>query len=355
MKKFLSLLMTLILLVQCLPVPALALDQEERAEAYERLAANGFDVEKAMDSYAADLFYYIRRPLQSMNQREILTFRKCVQKAYTSRPLLQELIDLGFDVGENDMDQASDANERALFVKNLLLLAETESLNFEESMTAVQQAVPQYTTLQALEDAAFTLLMKGVDIAAGAYTKAMQGSKFLSQMPKGTTALVTTTKTQHPAAFLQRLYDDFLTGAYKGIYNAGKIVEGVVKFDDSGKELYGLRRDTAALAGVMTSYRRLDSARSILDQLSGNHFGHENLRVACEALGNAYNAFGEELQTLSQTEEGRAKMADGAHAAGAVALPARYWRFARYWEWLGYPAFLAMVAVYFLMVLKPAL
>lgn len=50
-----------------------------------------------------------------------------------------------------------------------------------------------------------------------------------------------------------------------------------------------------------------------------------------------------------------AKMADGAHAAGAVALPARYWRFARYWEWLGYPAFLAMVAVYFLMVLKPAL
>lgn len=50
-----------------------------------------------------------------------------------------------------------------------------------------------------------------------------------------------------------------------------------------------------------------------------------------------------------------AMMADGAHAAGAVALPARYWRFARYWEWLGYPAFLAMVAVYFLMVLKPAL
>lgn len=34
-------------------------------------------------------------------------------------------------------------------------------------------------------------------------------------------------------------------------------------------------------------------------------------------------------------------------------LPSRYRRYARYWEWLGYPAFCAMVVVYFLMVLKP--
>lgn len=37
------------------------------------------------------------------------------------------------------------------------------------------------------------------------------------------------------------------------------------------------------------------------------------------------------------------------------ALPATYWRYARYWEWLGYPAFIAMLGVYFLMVLKPDL
>lgn len=40
---------------------------------------------------------------------------------------------------------------------------------------------------------------------------------------------------------------------------------------------------------------------------------------------------------------------------GCVALPPAYWRYARIWEYLGYPAFVAMVAVYFLMVLKPAL
>lgn len=34
-------------------------------------------------------------------------------------------------------------------------------------------------------------------------------------------------------------------------------------------------------------------------------------------------------------------------------MPATYWRYARYWEWLGYPAFCAMLAVYFLMVFKP--
>ncbi|WP_454677784.1 DUF2269 family protein [Achromobacter marplatensis] len=50
-----------------------------------------------------------------------------------------------------------------------------------------------------------------------------------------------------------------------------------------------------------------------------------------------------------------AKMAAASHAAGDTALPARYWRFAQWWERLGYPAFLAMVGVYFLMVLKPAL
>lgn len=36
-------------------------------------------------------------------------------------------------------------------------------------------------------------------------------------------------------------------------------------------------------------------------------------------------------------------------------LPATYWRYSRYWEWLGYPAFVAMVVVFFLMVTKPLL
>lgn len=36
-------------------------------------------------------------------------------------------------------------------------------------------------------------------------------------------------------------------------------------------------------------------------------------------------------------------------------LPGRYRRYARFWEWLGYPAFAAMLAVYWLMVAKPVL
>jgi uncharacterized membrane protein len=39
--------------------------------------------------------------------------------------------------------------------------------------------------------------------------------------------------------------------------------------------------------------------------------------------------------------------------ADGCALPRRYWRYARVWEWLGYPAFLAMAAVFYLMVVKP--
>jgi uncharacterized membrane protein len=47
------------------------------------------------------------------------------------------------------------------------------------------------------------------------------------------------------------------------------------------------------------------------------------------------------------------RMAEHAVAKGE-ALPSRYWRYARWWEGLGYPAFACMVAVYFLMVNKPA-
>jgi uncharacterized membrane protein len=46
------------------------------------------------------------------------------------------------------------------------------------------------------------------------------------------------------------------------------------------------------------------------------------------------------------------RMALAAHASGSP-LPALYWTYARRWEWLGYPAFLAMVGIYFLMVMKP--
>ncbi|NZA25476.1 DUF2269 domain-containing protein [Luteimonas sp. SJ-92] len=36
-------------------------------------------------------------------------------------------------------------------------------------------------------------------------------------------------------------------------------------------------------------------------------------------------------------------------------LPASYWRYARCWEALGYPAFVAMLGVFYLMVAKPTL
>jgi uncharacterized membrane protein len=48
------------------------------------------------------------------------------------------------------------------------------------------------------------------------------------------------------------------------------------------------------------------------------------------------------------------RMAEAALDQGTV-LPAQYWHYARWWERLGYPAFISMVVVYFLMVTKPAL
>lgn len=47
-------------------------------------------------------------------------------------------------------------------------------------------------------------------------------------------------------------------------------------------------------------------------------------------------------------------MADDALARGQALTP-RYWQYARWWEALGYPAFLAVLVVFYLMVNKPAL
>jgi uncharacterized membrane protein len=47
-------------------------------------------------------------------------------------------------------------------------------------------------------------------------------------------------------------------------------------------------------------------------------------------------------------------LARAADLAGAP-LPALYWRYARAWFWLGVPAFVALLGVYWLMVAKPVL
>lgn len=49
------------------------------------------------------------------------------------------------------------------------------------------------------------------------------------------------------------------------------------------------------------------------------------------------------------------RIATESAAHGHSTLPPAYWQYARAWEYLGYPAFVAMVVVYFLMVNKPAL
>jgi uncharacterized membrane protein len=47
-----------------------------------------------------------------------------------------------------------------------------------------------------------------------------------------------------------------------------------------------------------------------------------------------------------------AEMAERAAGAGE-ALPARFWRYHKTWTALGWPAFIAFIAIFFLMVVKP--
>jgi uncharacterized membrane protein len=49
-----------------------------------------------------------------------------------------------------------------------------------------------------------------------------------------------------------------------------------------------------------------------------------------------------------------ARMAEEAAAAG-TALPERFWRYHLAWTALGWPAFIAFIAIFFLMVVKPSI
>jgi uncharacterized membrane protein len=49
------------------------------------------------------------------------------------------------------------------------------------------------------------------------------------------------------------------------------------------------------------------------------------------------------------------RLAAAAAERGDSVLPDAYWRMARWWEGLGYPAFVAMLGVFALMVFKPAM
>ncbi len=52
--------------------------------------------------------------------------------------------------------------------------------------------------------------------------------------------------------------------------------------------------------------------------------------------------------------EGMRDLAEGAAASDAPALPPSYHRLARLWFWLGWPAFLSVLAIFWLMIAKPA-
>ena len=48
------------------------------------------------------------------------------------------------------------------------------------------------------------------------------------------------------------------------------------------------------------------------------------------------------------------RLAENALKAGAP-LPAIYYTYARYWFWLGWPAFVGVLAIFYLMIFKPSL
>lgn len=47
------------------------------------------------------------------------------------------------------------------------------------------------------------------------------------------------------------------------------------------------------------------------------------------------------------------RLLDKAVESGEQQAPPLYWVYARRWEWLGYPAFVAMLLIYYLMAVKP--
>ena len=80
-----------------------------------------------------------------------------------------------------------------------------------------------------------------------------------------------------------------------------------------------------------------------------NAENNANLRADTLVVKEAVIGEGPTLKRFRPRAMGRAS-----HLAGTP-LPERYFRFLRYWFLLGWPAFIGVLAIFYLMVLKPDL
>jgi len=122
-----------------------------------------------------------------------------------------------------------------------------------------------------------------------------------------------------------------------------------------------ISRDTRAVAVVSRNVVRADwlftATTMIVQPATGYYMAH----LAGYPLGSKWIAWSLALYLVAAAcwlpvvwlQLRLRDLAAAADASGA-ALPAQYWRYFRWWVALGVPAFFAFVAVFYLMVAKPA-
>ncbi len=290
MKKLLALLLTLMLVVQCVPVSARA-DSSLRPE-IEKYGS----VDAAMDAYAIRTLRPYNSLLRSMTTDGVLAFRNSVDEVlgrenHTSDPsaLKEEIVNIGFTVTENDNRWMIKENQVELNLKYLLLLAQMEGMPFQHAVKRVEEYMPEYN----LGAAAFNVAMDAFVNWFGGYMADMMKWDALAFAP----SLAKASKTMKEGGVASRTLFKAMDGV---VLNYDRIFSGANAMTDAAKALSIYTSQDAALTNLVNMYTQVLTGRSLVNTIRDAGITDEEMRTACAILSGAYEAYLEELNTMGQ-------------------------------------------------------
>lgn len=302
MKRLISLVLTLLLILPALPlsVPAAAADtavlesydEKERAALIKELDEHG-SVEAAMDAYARDTFEkYYQYAFDSMLEPSTNSFRQlAIAVEGTDDELWQHfgarfLLEIGYSIGERNFDFSSRFHQVQLYTNYLLALSDLEEIGFETVKSRARELTPEVDMGEELFQYALDLMSFGAGKLAG---KAVNSATQLSDLPVANSTLE------------QYFFNmERLLGMHKtNLERTAGLIQTTIKRTGQLKKAVKLASPLTLknLQNVTNAYEKAYGGLAMLDSMQWQNFDDKYFADAYSVLRRTY---GDYLAALSQ-------------------------------------------------------
>lgn len=297
MKKFLALLMILVML----PISAVRANE----------VVEYGSVDAAMDAYAQRNFKFYKNKLAPLTQEGTLAFRTTVDEVYgrdshdgDKSKLMGALTTLGFTVTENDSVWLTDRNQVALNLRYLLLLAQMDTMPFEDAVKQAETWMPDYNLGKATFGVAADVF---VNLLGGKLMEMVQADSIVYALD-----FIDAGKALQKGNFLSRTMGkaiDYAGRHYADVYQAATTATEITK------SLSGYLATDPALLNLTNSTNQALTGTAYLEAMFAGGVRDPHLSKACTMLSEGYKAFLTEIEELGKRTDTHDKLQDEAYLA----------------------------------------